>query len=1467
MSLFEDFVMQAGGESPLYPVENTRINITSTTTDLVNKGNEYLKQNISNINKQFATDNTERGKAVRNRTEYYNPATKEERKLELEEEFNSYSLPSKMDAEYAIFREGNKEVQAEKNTIRALIKRERDLNEQRKNDPSTIEYGLSQEYGINIDSSLSQGITTNFLTALALKEFGGDDPVSLTFNTLLRGESLNNIRNKIANAPLEQQKAYYKALTEALVSEGNILTPQYASNLEALESIIKDDYSPRDRVFDDVISIFDSVGAIASITAAKNTAKGLKEMKTLAKAEKLDNILTGLRGVDSNVKVIANDEGVRVVNLVTNSNPSIMKDGATKATSYLLAKEALNSTGEEKKAYEEAVKAATGQTPEEQILSATLPTVTDPQAPLEKEEILKAIKDYSPETYSVETRDKIAQKIKDELGETYASNVDIDIQGTFLSLKTTVGKDGKAFSTYKEAKSYVDTILDDFNSIGVRPEEIKIVGRDAKGNLVDAKGKYRLKEYYLQLEHNSDIEYRMKSELGEAADYASSVFNSSAFLRSLKSNILTPSAIYSSSFMRPLIAAVEYVRGFNVKVFKEGFDEINKNLRGMSKSDKDAIVNLLFKGNKDKKKFTPQELREQGFTQKQIDVIYGFYDAEDKSHTIKNLINSRILNRAGFRTTRVKDRTYFIRDRKEVGVNEEVIDLATGKLANKNKIKEGAVYYELANPVEINGVKYKYGVSSVELPKSPINPFFDDTIGKIPGYIDMRFKENQMYLELDGHTIGVARSSLEAMERAEAISESRNIDINRFTIRAARENSTSDAITDATAMQSRDDITLINQTAAQALENPFDTIQLGISKASNDVMMYPVISKAKQDFVTVYKDVLKNGEFPKIADDIVGSSKEANKARKMFEYIRTLEKNQPNSIDTVFKQTVNSFAEVAGDFSLKSGGLMANVYASGERALLKLARIAPVKFARQLTSIAYITTNPFRQLLLQTVQGFNALGVDPISMLNGKTMSTAYEGIMYLSGVKRIPPSKEMEKFLDIIHRMGMFSGQSSLSYVSEAVAIKSDGILKKALVDLPAKGVIYGENAQQYIQASALYNKYLRENGLKWFDNRENIDTFVEQLRLITGGQTPVESFPYEHNALSLVMQFVQAPHKMLTLLFNKEVPSSIRRNILLTNLVVFGSGYHGYKVVSHLVNGIDDPDIAQAVQYGAFGLLVNKLSGMVLKTENFAPISVSPIYESSKNILGALLGWTDSNDSVFDTLSIPAAGFAKYRITPLIKDFLAVGGVIDNPDGKTLGEALHNIPRLSSGYNAAYKSYLALTTGNYYDNKGQVVKEGLGGPQAMALLLGFQPETFKDVEYKLKGEIRKSRKEKTEMIIGMWDAAMTEASKQFPNGSIRGNEEEAQKVIYAVGIMMDAASGGDPQIIKSVRRFANKKLKEALSGNQNNVSWLAEYYNNNVNLMNEELEFQLQRLDSIDPMKAKEIREQLKDYRYGDE
>ena len=35
----------------------------------------------------------------------------------------------------------------------------------------------------------------------------------------------------------------------------------------------------------------------------------------------------------------------------------------------------------------------------------------------------------------------------------------------------------------------------------------------------------------------------------------------------------------------------------------------------------------------------------------------------------------------------------------------------------------------------------------------------------------------------------------------------------------------------------------------------------------------------------------------------------------------------------------------------------------------------------------------------------------------------------------------------------------------------------------------------------------------------------------------------------------------------------------------------------------------------------------------------------------------------------------------------------------------------------------------------------------------------------------------------------------------------------------------------------------------------------------MNEELEFQLQRLDSIDPMKAKEIREQLKDYRYGDE
>lgn len=1464
-------------DNPLFIMPSPSVAKVSKTTDLVNQGREYLIQNLQNINESRAFQENE---AIGNRLEYYNPDTKEERKVELNQEFfNKYDLASRVDAEYAIFKERRKGTQSAINTARALIARERENNEKNKADPFTYE-GALYEQGISTDSDLTRGIfspVTNALDAFSIREFGGEDPISLLLNTVLRGGSVEDIREKFKNASPEEQRAYVESLTNSIVTDGNILTPDYASKLEVLEKIVQDNYTTGEKLFDNTLSILDSIGALQTVKGVvKGASNAVRGASTLSKAEKANDILTGLRGVSKQDDFIAKGDSLvraRDINVVTQDNPlGLPKDGSQKAINDVLARQALNSDGEQKEVYTKMVESATGQTPEQVIASNNLPTLNDPSVPLDKESILNVVRDYSSENITESSKIKLIEDIEKNFAKRAASNIDIDVEGPFLSIKTTLGsQEGKAFSSYSEAKAAIDNIIKDINEIGLRAPEFKVVG-ELEGEILDiskVSDYSNIDNFYLQLNHNSDISFRMKNAEAEAADIVSSVFDSHPITRGMARNTLTNSAILPSDFIRPLMSGLEYGRGLAQKVFKSDFNEINNAIKALSNSDKQKILDTIIKGNISKKKFTPAELRSAGHTQKQIDAIYSVYNAHEKEWVLKNLLNARRLNKRGFRSLMVDDTRYYGRAVNNLEPSASVYDLNSKSLMKLSDYKTKPYVYEMANPIEHEGTVYRYAASINEPQTSVINPYFDDTIGKIEGYVEMRLKPNQVFLDLDGKTIGVAKTRLDAYERAKSIASSKGRDISDFKIRYSKESSgPTEGLREADLSVPREGIQFINQSAMDAIIDPFDSIRSGISKTIEDIQLEPIMDVAKRDFMTLYGDMVRNldgtvsGSFPQYIDQIKGAGREANRARKMFEYIRTIEKNTFNEIDDLFKQQINTYAEIIGEKAVENGGFMANVYAKGEKALLAASRANPLQSARQATSIAYIVQHPLRQSLLQATQALNIVGIDPLGVVNGDFVRIAGEGLFGVSGLKANVSSK-VAPFVDIIDRIGLFNNQSTVGFVEEALRLQKGGALKKALIDYPALGAIYGEKFQQYCSAAALYSKYVRDNGIEWFSKKRNVDQFVEQLRIITGSQSKVEQFAYERNYFSLLMQFVQTPHKMMSMLFNKEIPAAMRTRIALTEAVFFGSGYYGYNAIHKLVGGIEDADLSQAIERGIFGLTVNKLFGTVMQTENFSPTDFN-------GVIRGLIEWTSGDKTLWENFSIPAVGLAQHRIAPVIKDFLAISGIIDNPDGKTLSDAVLDIGKISSGVAAAQRAYIAYTTGNYYNSKGEVIKSGLDGKQSFGILLGFQPETYKNVEWDMRKALMEDRKGQTEEMLKAYDAALTQVNDMFPPKSERTSVDEINRATRALSIMAASFVGNDPNKAVTLRRFTNNKLREIINGKDNNMAWFYRSQMKNLNGMTDDMEIAMTRLRSIDPDRARQIDSMLLDlkapYQYGD-
>ena len=1161
-------------------------------------------------------------------------------------------------------------------------------------------------------------------------------------------------------------------------------------------------------------------------------------------------------------------------NVISQMNPAANNSGTARAQAF---KEAMDG--------EEFTSQGLDQT--ETILGNTLPSVGDNKAPMDRLEAFnQALQDTMVEVASEAERNRIAREAAEQISKLNGSNVDISVSGTEEVIKCTFSGSGNSgYSSVGEARHALNEIVEHLSNRGVREQEFKIMGANAKGEMEAIQEGVTYDKYYLQLEHRNDVSH-LFSGTGEMVDKAASIWDSTNLLRSIRDYFAKASTIYPEDLIRPLMASFERREGFIASNFLKEATDFKKAFNKLDRKQRANVFTLIYEQNlkalEASRKgevfegFTHIDLKGRSFSDEEISAIAKLADVQKLSWNMKNLANARKLSSLGYETVLTNARGRMIG--KEVDINQfrgkgtvSVFDSSTGQVVD---IPEYALKnYKVYKFATAYRGSVEHFIAPLNAKTGAINWRFDETIGRIPGYCEMRMKQGLIYIEENGKVVGVTDS----VKKAEDYIGGRYDVYNWRRDRNVTDGKT--GMSDS-AVERRHGIELIDVDINDVYLDPLKSMDMGIKSAASKTHIQPVIDHAEKDFVNIYSEVLKDGVYPESITDIKGNSSLANAARSMWNYIEKMKGVSSGlEIDSTYKAVLYRYGEKLGKLAFDNGGALEWLALKGEKALYSAARADLLSWSRKVVSTAYIALNPIRQFFLQGVQFANAYAVDPKS---------AHKLLMQVSAVmlnktKLVNLPEEYKHFADLCERAGILTSQSSVGYISDAIdfAASMNNPVGK-LFEYSAKGAMFGEKMQQMFHAAALYNKRVSEFGREWFNVRKNFDSFIEEVRIMSGSQSPVERMPWENGILGAIFQFSQSPWKMNQLLFNRQLPKTTRAAILTNELLLFGTGTYGASLLydnllgERFGQGLDE-DTREKIKDGLFGMCVNKLFGIKMDTNNFAPTN----YWDVVGFFGKAFGYNETEMATWmagkwdkeekeahekrlqrddsnpvtkgiNIVSAPTASFITQRIAPIFRDFLSITGRGNPYDPKDIGDAVLDIGRISSGFNQATKAYIAYTTGQYLNSKGAVLKEGLDGWAALGLLMGLNPEITK--EERSKAWMETAWRDEVERIgvTTAYRSCLQYLNQHYGKVDDLSRDANFRRDLEILKRLTVTWVNGDPEKQEKLDKYMSKELLKSAKGEKSDAYVVGRWLTHNLKKNYEEFRGAYEKLKKNDPDRA---------------
>lgn len=826
--------------------------------------------------------------------------------------------------------------------------------------------------------------------------------------------------------------------------------------------------------------------------------------------------------------------------------------------------------------------------------------------------------------------------------------------------------------------------------------------------------------------------------------------------------------------------------------------EYSNQWKKLNKTEKAKVDDYIREANYNRIAFDQTDLLARGFTAPMIDAVRSWRKFWDNHFYLENYDLVRTMNAEGYELFQNAATTLYAKPIRKIYTiagqldeagqavvgGKEIYNPATGATTRltKDEIKalydSGGYLARLRRVEDFGGVKTD--MMMVRNTPTEYTRKFRDTdqvLNYINGYFQIQYKAPRFVDEItpDGlrKAIAVAGDMIEAEDFAKGLrtQNPQNQYVVRGDDRALMRGS--DDWWDVNAahgriaqrhrgklLQDSSGMNFIGNTNSYIL-NPVDSAVRAARSIAGRVITRPVIEQAKARAIKQYGHMFEgNGiggvKWP-ISAKHVGqkgnfTTQELADARTTVNYINYLEHGYVNGIDEFVKANLNAISQVLGEKGF--GKLERLTHLASE------AHGGPVGFLRSTTAHMLLFWNPFRQILVQGHQAIRALGYNPVGAVTGRTQGLA---MAYINQKMGIPMSytKEQKAFFKFVEDSGIITNIDRQNLVRGTLTDAADSTNRVVRTIGKGSGFVRkigfdtGETLNRSMHAAAVYEEYLRK-GKNVADKRTKAE-MISKIDALGYDMNFAGDMPYNQTSASIMMQFMQVPHKALLQFTNRRLTRAERMRMATTDMILFGTP--AYWVADMMGEDIlpDDPELRELVKDGAESMVLNSfftwLSGEKTNIDfagSFSPYNAHGWKEFFKDMLSEGLSPAVLVNSPAGSIYFKDGGRIDNIITIGSKYFQ--GWYDDSMKAPEFLDLVNEVAKLSSGWSNILKMKAALELKAHYEKYGlTAIDPEVNTVEAFAQFFGLSTQDVANY-YETSKSLREDAKSRKEDVLQVY-------------------------------------------------------------------------------------------------------------------
>ena len=540
---------------------------------------------------------------------------------------------------------------------------------------------------------------------------------------------------------------------------------------------------------------------------------------------------------------------------------------------------------------------------------------------------------------------------------------------------------------------------------------------------------------------------------------------------------------------------------------------------------------------------------------------------------------------------------------------------------------------------------------------------------------------------------------------------------------------------------------------------PVDSMIHSARSVSQRVSMREMIETTKARALSQYAQYMPPAQFGRKAwpDSIEkvkyrGTEQQNNKlladARTTWEYVNYLENGYVNTIDNSYKAIMRSLSDIGGGVGKVAGKL------ADSR--------GPTALAKNVAFNAMIALSPLRQAIVQSHQAVQLFANFPKFMINptnmGKTAilatmrkgMTPSKGMLKWAGLSKVEADDMFAQF----KRSGMSASiekqnlvRNELSHIADERLNKGIPFVTAGITKVRKVGFDAGEHLNMMTAWLAHRDEVIRAG--KDMKDAAVADVVGAKARNYTYNMNAAGDMKYNQDALAGIFQFMQVPHKaMLQMTTNRVLTRGEKMRMAGFNAMMYTLPPAAILNMTMAMNIElpEDPLVRDAIVQGLEGVILNTLLSETMGEgstdfSGLSPVDMHGLYEFMHGLmttdLGEIVASTPSGQMLFGN-NPRLTNFVKTaaRFTHLMDDYE------DTPT--TLTMVATDFAKISSGMSSAFKSQWELEYGKKINGldlsvtKREAIMSAFGFPTTTETAARWTGDTTYNLSSELKEDVK---------------------------------------------------------------------------------------------------------------------------------